>query len=126
MLTQIKGSSAQQQLDGWDALYLEYKIEWPMGLLLTPGVMARYNTLFQFLMRLKRVQLKLEGAWQSLHSMSTHKGAAAVAALRAPGGTAVAQGDEAAAAAVARSRELQHVRHQMSHLVTNLQIYIQV
>ena len=40
-LFQIKGNSQVQQLDGWDALYLDYKVEWPMGLLLTPQVMAR-------------------------------------------------------------------------------------
>ncbi len=94
-----------------------------MGLLLTPQVMARYNTLFRFLMRLKRVQLQLEGSWQSLHSLSTHKGSR-VGTPDGPGG-----GDEAAAAevdAASKLRELQHVRHHMSHLVTNLQIYIQV
>ena len=42
---QLKGSSQQQQLDGWDALYLDYQVEWPMGLLLTPPVMARQVTM---------------------------------------------------------------------------------
>ena len=41
VLSQLKGISQVQQLDGWDALYLEYQVEWPMGLLLTPQVMAR-------------------------------------------------------------------------------------
>ena len=40
-LFQLKGNSQVQQLDGWDTLYLDYKVEWPMGLLLTPQVMAR-------------------------------------------------------------------------------------
>lgn len=36
-----QGKSDAQRLDGWDTLYLEYKVEWPMGLLLTPPVIAK-------------------------------------------------------------------------------------
>ena len=81
-------------------------------------------------MRLKRVQLKLEGAWQSLHSLSTHKGAAAAGADRVAGadthGSSSRADEEAATETAAKLRALQHVRHHMAHLVTNLQIYIQV
>ena len=73
---------------------------------------CRYNTLFQFLMRLKRVQLRLESAWQGLHSLSIHKGGRAVA--------------DADLAYRQRLRDVQHLRHHMSHLVSNLQIYIQL
>ena len=52
--------------DAWDNLYLELDLEWPLGLLLTPQLLARYNVLFQLLLRLKRVQLRLEGGWQEL------------------------------------------------------------
>ena len=75
---------------------------------------CRYNTLFQFLMRLKRVQLRLESAWQGLHSLSIHKGG---------GGGAVAGTDPTYRQ---RLRDVQHLRHHMSHLVSNLQIYIQL
>ena len=37
----LQGKSDAQRLDGWDTLYLEYKLEWPMGLLLTPPVIAK-------------------------------------------------------------------------------------
>ncbi len=50
----------------WDHLWLEHCVPWPLGLLLTPGHLARYNALFQLLLRLKRVQLHLETAWQEL------------------------------------------------------------
>ena len=36
---QVQGQ--QQQLDGWDSLFLDYQVEWPMGLMLTPPIMAR-------------------------------------------------------------------------------------
>jgi 3-deoxy-D-manno-octulosonic-acid transferase len=42
------------------------QMPWPLGVLLTPRHMERYNALFQLLLRLKRVQLALESAWQEL------------------------------------------------------------
>lgn len=50
----------------WDDLALEAEMPWPLGVLLTPRHMERYNALFQLLLRLKRVQLALEQAWQEL------------------------------------------------------------
>jgi gamma-tubulin complex component 4 len=50
----------------WDGLALEVELPWPLGVLLTPRHMERYNALFQLLLRLKRVQLALEQAWQEL------------------------------------------------------------
>jgi gamma-tubulin complex component 4 len=50
----------------WDGLALEAELPWPLGVLLTPRHMERYNALFQLLLRLKRVQLALEQAWQEL------------------------------------------------------------
>jgi gamma-tubulin complex component 4 len=47
-------------------LALEAELPWPLGVLLTPRHMERYNALFQLLLRLKRVQLALEQAWQEL------------------------------------------------------------
>ncbi|KAG1679668.1 hypothetical protein FOA52_006185 [Chlamydomonas sp. UWO 241] len=123
---EAKGGEAQR-LDSWDGLYLEYQVEWPMGLLLTPPVMARYNVLFQFLMRLKRVQLRLEGAWQALHALYTH-----AAPMGADGGrshgrdSAGTGGGGGGCERDGRLTQLYLLRHHMAHLVTNLQIYIQV
>ena len=50
--------------DGWDQLYLSFKVEWPLGLIITQPLLLRYVGLFQFLLKLKRVQLELEEAWQ--------------------------------------------------------------
>jgi gamma-tubulin complex component 4 len=113
------GAGEAQRLDAWDSLYLEYQVEWPMGLLLTPPVMARYNVLFQFLMRLTRVQLRLEGAWQALHALYTH--AAPMGADGGRGRTRDGRGERDG-----RLTQLYLLRHHMAHLVTNLQIYIQV
>jgi gamma-tubulin complex component 4 len=89
--------------DGWDGLTLEYVVCWPLGLLLTPTVLRRYNTVFQYLVRLKRAQLLLEDAWATLRTRRRlHVGFPA-----------------------SRARLLQ-LRQHMAHLVTNLQIYFQV
>jgi hypothetical protein len=69
-------------------------------------------------MRLKRVQMRLEGVWQGLHSLVTHKGAG-----RGAGGGG---GESDALHRQQRLREVHHLRHHMSHLVGNLQIYIQL
>ncbi|GAX73958.1 hypothetical protein CEUSTIGMA_g1408.t1 [Chlamydomonas eustigma] len=109
-----EGKGGMQRLDGWDSLSLEYEVEWPLGLLLSPSVMSRYNLMFQFLLLLKRVQLKLEVSWQSLHSLSTHR-ARQLSNVRG----------EDESSSLSHLRALHHVRQHMSHLVTNLQIYIQ-
>jgi hypothetical protein len=64
-------------------------------------VMSKYNLLFQYLLRLKRVGLGLEEAW---------------GVLRRGQGGATANG----------AAPLWHVRHHMAHMINNLQIYVQV
>ncbi len=39
---------------GWDTLSLDFRVDWPLGLLVTPGLLAKYNALFQFLLRLRQ------------------------------------------------------------------------
>jgi gamma-tubulin complex component 4 len=53
-------------LDGWDGVCLRYAVDWPLGLLLTPSALATYNSLFQYLFRLRRAQAALAGAWVAL------------------------------------------------------------
>lgn len=52
--------------DGWDGVTLDYTVEWPLGLLLSPEVIARYATVFQYCFRFRRAQRALEGAWVAL------------------------------------------------------------
>jgi gamma-tubulin complex component 4 len=77
---------------------------------------------FQYLVRLKRVQLELERAWAT--AMQRDKRDAA-AQLRAP--PRLPPGAQQAAADRQRARRsMWRVRQHMSYLVTNLQFYIQV
>ena len=50
----------------WDALTLAYQVRWPLHLLLSPEVLPLYGRLFQYLFRLKRLQLELDLAWAAL------------------------------------------------------------
>ncbi|KAF8058112.1 GCP4 [Scenedesmus sp. PABB004] len=89
----------------WDELRLEASLPWPLGVLLTRRHMERYNALFQLLLRLKRVQLALEQAWQELGRLCGRRG----------GGTSPAD-----------ITPLLQLRQHMGHLVGNLQIYLQL
>ena len=95
--------------DSWDGVSLVYCVDWPLGLLLTPEVLGQYNCLFQYLFRLRRVQFELDTAWAGLRTAAKTSG----------GGTAVSDVGGGFAAAW-------RLRHDMSHLVNNLLIYIQV
>ena len=85
--------------DSWDDLALEYTVEGPLGLLLTPAVLDQYNCLFQYLFRLRRVQHDLDVVWQRLRKYRQG----------APG----------------LSPSWWQLRHKMAHMINNLQIYIQ-
>lgn len=44
-------------------LGLECRVEWPLPLLLTEQVLAAYQVMFRFLLRLRYVQHRLNKAW---------------------------------------------------------------
>lgn len=74
--------------------------------------------MFQLLLRLKRVQLHLEQAWQDMGQITGRGGA---------GSTGVAAGRGLAGAGGAQGVvPLLQLRQHMAHLITNLQIYLQV
>eukprot|EP00898_Chlorokybus_atmophyticus_P000917 jgi/Chlat1/1826/Chrsp138S02145 len=100
--------------DAWDCVSLTYKVEWPLQLLLTKEAMARYNTVFQYLFRLKRLQLMLDHAWVVARQKD-----------QAGGGNTTTNNNNT----LNRARLFMPVwrlRQHMAYLVTNLQYYIQV
>ncbi|XP_070541864.1 gamma-tubulin complex component 4-like [Ptychodera flava] len=48
---------------GWHCLGLVYTVEWPLHILFTKSVLEKYNTMFKFLLNVKRVQLDLQHCW---------------------------------------------------------------
>ncbi|CAM6105636.1 unnamed protein product [Calypogeia fissa] len=110
-------SSASLAYDGWDGLALDYSIDWPLQLLFTQEVLAKYSKVFQYLLRLKRIQLELEKSWaEAMHfdradSRKQRK-------------------DPVNGSHAWQRRQLRmpmwRVRQHMTYLITNLQFYIQV
>ncbi|KAH8958639.1 hypothetical protein BDL97_06G035800 [Sphagnum fallax] len=107
-ITDSSVSSDTSPYDGWDGLTLEYSIDWPLQLLFTRDVLAKYSKVFQYLLRLKRIQLELEKSW-----------AEAMQQDRAD--SAQQRGDSRQ-----QRMPMWRVRQHMTYLITNLQFYIQV
>ena len=93
--------------DAWDGLSLEYRLVWPLHLLLTPAVMGQYAALSCFLLCLKRACAELDEAWAALRGFGR---------VRIPDSGPDPGG----------RRALWLLRHRMAHLLGNLQVYMQV
>lgn len=51
---------------GWDQVYLEYKSEWPLGVLIfTTETMETYNSVFRLLLKLRRIHMNLNQLWKT-------------------------------------------------------------
>lgn len=48
---------------GWGMITLKYKVVWPLHLLFNPITLDDYNTLFRFLLRVKKTQIDLWNLW---------------------------------------------------------------
>jgi len=110
--------------DGWDALELEYRVPWPLGLLLTRDALRRYNALHRYLFRLRRVAAALDDAWFQLRRKAAGASTTTPGALRAGEQRAARErrrnGDDAAFEACQRARR------DVSFLVNNWLTYLQV
>ncbi|KAL4714997.1 hypothetical protein ACJJTC_003148 [Scirpophaga incertulas] len=51
--------------DGWTTLILKYDFKWPLHLLFTPEVLARYNDMFRLLLSIKKTQHDLQSLWKT-------------------------------------------------------------
>ncbi|MCD7454223.1 Gamma-tubulin complex component 4 [Datura stramonium] len=110
-------SSLEVSLDGWDGISLEYSIDWPLQLFVTPEVLSKYQRIFQYLLRLKRTQMELEKSW----AFAMHQDHIDFAKLRNDSRkSSVSQHRRQ------RLRPMWHVREHMAFLIRNLQFYIQV
>lgn len=49
---------------GWGLIILKYKVTWPLHLLFNPKTLGNYNTLFRFLLRVKKTQINLWNLWR--------------------------------------------------------------
>lgn len=50
-------------ISGWDCVKLQYDVQWPLHILFQPAILEKYNSLFRFLLKVKRTQLDLQQVW---------------------------------------------------------------
>ncbi|KAK9497704.1 hypothetical protein O3M35_004377 [Rhynocoris fuscipes] len=55
--------------DVFSCISLTYDIDWPLNLLITPKMIEKYNTVFQFLMSIERVSWKLKYLYRDLKTV---------------------------------------------------------
>ncbi|EDO37244.1 predicted protein [Nematostella vectensis] len=87
---------------GWDCLLMEYHVQWPLHILFQPSILDKYNTMFRYLLNVKRTQLDLQRVW-AIHMGSKHQ-----------------------AGHVCQLTRVWLLRMHMAFLVDNLQYYLQV
>ncbi|XP_059060832.1 gamma-tubulin complex component 4 [Achroia grisella] len=59
------GDDSNTVADGWSSIILKYDFKWPLHLLFMPEVLARYNDMFRFLLRIKKTQHDLHALWKT-------------------------------------------------------------
>lgn len=111
------GDGANKMNDGWDSIALEYSIEWPLQLLFTKDILSKYCRVFQYLLRLKRIQLELEKSWAE--AMQQDRADSAKQRKDPVNGVTSTQRQK-------QRMPMWRIRQHMTYLITNLQFYIQV
>lgn len=90
-------------VSGWDCIKLEYDVQWPLHILFQPVVLDKYNSLFRFLLKVKRTQMDLQQVWAAY--MGTK---------------------HLSTAQISNMTKIWLSRMHMAFLVNNLQYYLQV
>ncbi len=62
---ELKTGSKKVNIIGWDLIQLTYSVPWPLHLIISPKVLAKYNEVFRFLLLAKRTQLLLHETWSA-------------------------------------------------------------
>lgn len=61
-----RASYLAEELRGWDIFMINFRIEWPMMLIVPPKLMQMYQLIFKQLFVLKRTEYQLGKAWKAL------------------------------------------------------------
>eukprot|EP00040_Diaphanoeca_grandis_P015221 m.77392 g.77392 ORF g.77392 m.77392 type:complete len:619 (-) comp25009_c3_seq1:89-1945(-) len=94
--------------DVWAELGFQPRLIWPLQLVFTDDVIAKYNTLFLFLFRVSRTQYSLHRAWaEQMHQAKTER-------------TRTRAGHEASSV----TKRMQSLRSVMAFLIDNLMFYL--
>lgn len=87
-------------ITGWNSIQLEYNVQWPLHIVFTPHFLEKFNSLFRFLLNVRRTQMELQNVW------------------------VMYKGRKAAQKGI--SKKIWLLRMEMTFLVDNLQYYLQV
>lgn len=85
-----------------DFLELRYRVDWPLNIVITEKSVVKYNKVFSFMLRLKRLSWVLRDIWFHLKHVAYSRNVAGSPQLR----------------------QLQLFRHEMQHFVHNLEGYL--
>ncbi|GAQ84287.1 hypothetical gamma-tubulin complex [Klebsormidium nitens] len=102
------------RVDAFDFIQLDYRVEWPLTLVLTSAAMAQYQAVFRFLLRAKHATFSLRDVWRDLQILSRRL------AKRGPGVSAHVFAEQQR-----QLREAQLFRAAISHVVTTLASFVQ-
>ncbi|KAJ9586854.1 hypothetical protein L9F63_019536, partial [Diploptera punctata] len=86
-----------------DCIMLQYKVGWPLNVILTPAALGKYNDVFGFLLRLRRISWVLE---EDFHRMK-RQGKQIPKIMASP-----------------QYHRLQLYRHEMTHFIHAIQSYV--
>ncbi|PSN58034.1 hypothetical protein C0J52_02044 [Blattella germanica] len=86
-----------------DCVMLQYRVGWPLNIILTSTALHKYNDVFEFLLRLRRISWVLEEDFHYLKRAAKEK----PELLRSP-----------------EYQKLQLYRHEMTHFIHALQTYV--
>ena len=117
--------------DGWDGVGMSYEPPWPIGLMLTPPVVRTYGTMFQFLLRMRRCSRELDKCWAALRRLDVVGGNFVTSFDTGRPLSSQSQLEPRSTLAGARSggavlHQVLQLRHALSHVVTNLLVYVMV
>jgi gamma-tubulin complex component 4 len=108
---------------GWKDLTMSMELEWPLNLVVTNASLARYNSLFSFLLNIKRVQIDLQQAFTLCKGGSGLASEERVLKWR-ENDSFGGHGHHAFGAPV--SSQALHLRTNMAFLVDNIQYYLMI
>jgi len=95
-------ASAPEVKSGWQQLGLLYSPSWPLHLLFTPKMIRQFDSIFRFLMYIKRVQVEIQQSWMDQ------------------------MGSDAGKRIAFSWTKFWQLRNHMGFLIDNLQYYLQV
>ena len=59
-------SAAAARLKGIDAFCFDYRVQWPVSLVLSRTTLTKYQLVFRHLLRVKQVERTLQDSWVTL------------------------------------------------------------